>query len=197
MPSLSSMFSTPQPVGDEEAQPSAPHPSSRPPTHRGWRSSVDTIHHDHPSQRTSVATLAALEEENGKDEKKDVPSPVTITREFPNHLGSPTIPHNLANNNEKLISTRASGASNTTIDPTRTFDDRFLVTFEPNDPENPRNWSKAYRWYITFATSFLVLNATFASSAPSGLVREMMMYFGVSREVGTLLISLFVAGYCV
>ena len=77
-------------------------------------------------------------------------------------------------------------------------DERFLVTFDgPDDPENPLNWSKAYRWYLTFMASFLVLNATFASSAPSGLVLEMMAYFQISREVGALLISLFVGGYCV
>jgi hypothetical protein len=77
-------------------------------------------------------------------------------------------------------------------------DDGFLVAFDgPNDPENPLNWSKAYRWYLTFMASFLVLNATFASSAPSGLVLEMMAYFQISREIGALLISLFVGGYCV
>jgi hypothetical protein len=24
-----------------------------------------------------------------------------------------------------------------------------LVTFKPNDPENPKNWSKAFKWYCT------------------------------------------------
>jgi len=24
-----------------------------------------------------------------------------------------------------------------------------LVTFRPNDPENPKNWSKGYKWYCT------------------------------------------------
>lgn len=76
-------------------------------------------------------------------------------------------------------------------------DDRFLVTFDGlDDPENPMNWSKTYRWYLTFMASFLVFNATFASSAPTGLVREMMVHFEISREVAALLISLFVGGYC-
>lgn len=26
---------------------------------------------------------------------------------------------------------------------------RKLVTFVPNDPENPKNWSKAFKWYCT------------------------------------------------
>ena len=42
-----------------------------------------------------------------------------------------------------------------------------------------------------------VLNATFASSAPSQVIPDIIDYFGVGREVGTLTIALFVAGYCV
>lgn len=37
---------------------------------------------------------------------------------------------------------------------------------------------------------------TFASSAPEGLLPEMMSYFGFGEEVATLTISLFIAGYC-
>ncbi|KZT67533.1 MFS general substrate transporter [Daedalea quercina L-15889] len=43
----------------------------------------------------------------------------------------------------------------------------------------------------------LVLNATFASSAPEGIEEAMMAYFTFSEEVAVLTISLFVAGYCV
>jgi hypothetical protein len=35
----------------------------------------------------------------------------------------------------------------------------------------------------------LVLNSTFASSAPSGVVTDMQAYFGFSREVGILTIA--------
>ena len=38
---------------------------------------------------------------------------------------------------------------------------------------------------------------TFASSAPSGIAGDLMKDFGMSQEVATLAISLFVAGYCV
>jgi len=40
------------------------------------------------------------------------------------------------------------------------------------------------------------LNATFASSAPSGLLPQMMDYFGFGEEVATLTVSIFIAGYC-
>lgn len=78
-----------------------------------------------------------------------------------------------------------------------------------------QNWSRPYRWYITLLGGVLVLNAyvwywffllqcpyvglsrTFASSAPSGIARNLIKEFGFSTEVATLTISLFVAGYCV
>jgi len=69
-----------------------------------------------------------------------------------------------------------------------------MVRFDPGEAANPKNWSVAYRWYITGAGSLLVLNSTFASSAPSGIVGDMIEYFGFGQEVATLTVSLFVAG---
>lgn len=87
---------------------------------------------------------------------------------------------------------------------------------KPDDPDNPKRWSRPYRWYITMVGALLVFNAyvlafsshifqqhpddpssTYASSAPSGIALEMMEVFGFGREVATLTIALFVAGYCV
>ncbi|KAJ8520098.1 hypothetical protein ONZ45_g3022 [Pleurotus djamor] len=75
--------------------------------------------------------------------------------------------------------------------------DRFLVKFDDDDPSNPLNWSRLKRWYLTLASGLLVLNATFASSAPSGIVPLLMDEFHLGQTVGILTISLFVAGYCV
>lgn len=75
--------------------------------------------------------------------------------------------------------------------------DPYLVCFDEGDPANPKNWSSLRRWYLTMAGGLLVLNATFASSAPAGIVPQLIRKFGFSAEVGALTISLFVAGYCV
>lgn len=61
----------------------------------------------------------------------------------------------------------------------------------------PQNWSYGFRWYLTVLGGVLVLNSTFASSAPSGITQDVMRRFGMSQEVAVLCISLFVAGYCV
>jgi len=91
--------------------------------------------------------------------------------------------------------------------------DPWAVKFEPGERSNPKvshgsieanrfltwsqNWSVPYRWYLTSIAGLLVLNSTFASSAPSGIVRDMQVAFGFSQEVAVLTIALFVAGYCV
>ncbi|KAF7310808.1 Polyamine transporter 1 [Mycena chlorophos] len=76
--------------------------------------------------------------------------------------------------------------------------DPFLVdSFDEGDPTNPMNWSRLRRWYLTALAGVLVLNATFASAAPSGIAVQLIEHFHMSEEVGTLAISLFVAGYVV
>ncbi|KAJ3816062.1 MFS general substrate transporter [Lentinula aff. lateritia] len=51
---------------------------------------------------------------------------------------------------------------------------------------------------ISFLAGVLVLNATFSSSAPSGIADTLVEEFALSEEeVVTLTISLFVAGYCI
>lgn len=51
------------------------------------------------------------------------------------------------------------------------LDGQGYLTFAPGDVESPRNWSNARRWWISFASVVAVINATFASSAPSGILQ--------------------------
>ncbi|KAI0749843.1 MFS general substrate transporter [Daedaleopsis nitida] len=76
-------------------------------------------------------------------------------------------------------------------------EDEFEVTLALDDPANPKAWSRPYRWYITALSAILLFNATFASSAPSGIVPQLQREFHMSSEVATLTIAIFVAGYCV
>ncbi|KAF4633163.1 hypothetical protein G7Y89_g4964 [Cudoniella acicularis] len=54
------------------------------------------------------------------------------------------------------------------------------VDFAPDDIENPKNWSKARRWYITIVAVSMVVNATIASSSPSGALD------GIAESLGTI-----------
>lgn len=66
----------------------------------------------------------------------------------------------------------------------------------PDDPENPQNWSKSRKWFLTVLVSFLTVNVTFASSAPSSGTQQIAMEYRVGTVTATLITSLFLAGYC-
>src|SRR5688572_13936946 len=82
------------------------------------------------------------------------------------------------------------------LDETPFLDDDGNVGFAPGDVENPHNWSKGRRVFITIAAVMLVMNATFASSSPSGCFPSISKHFGVSSEAAGLTITLFLLGYC-
>ena len=71
-----------------------------------------------------------------------------------------------------------------------------FLDFGPGDIENPKNWSAARHWYITVVAVLLVVNATFASSSPSGALVGIAQHFQVSEEASGLVTSLFLLGYC-
>lgn len=70
-----------------------------------------------------------------------------------------------------------------------------LVTFLPNDPENPKNWSKAYKWYITMIVALTCFVVAFASSVVTADIVGVQEEFNVSEEVALLSITLFVVGF--
>jgi DHA1 family multidrug resistance protein-like MFS transporter len=70
------------------------------------------------------------------------------------------------------------------------------LDFSPGDIENPKNWTSVRRWYITIVSVLLVVNATFASSSPSGCLPGIAEHFHVSEEAANLVITLFLLGYC-
>lgn len=90
----------------------------------------------------------------------------------------------------KAPATTEGSILSTTADP-------YLVTFDVDDPTNPKNWSRGRRWYLTVISGLIVLNATFASSSPSGIFPQLVDEFKMPEKVGILTLSLFVAGYCV
>lgn len=70
-----------------------------------------------------------------------------------------------------------------------------LVTFTPNDPENPKNWSKAYKWYCTMVVAVTCFVVAFASSVITADLIGVQETFNVSEEVALLTITVFVVGF--
>ncbi|CAK1366859.1 Polyamine transporter 1 [Cercospora beticola] len=66
------------------------------------------------------------------------------------------------------------------------------LTFSPNDPSNPRNWSPGRKVFLTFIAILLVVNATFASSGPSAVLLSISSSLHVSSTASSLTVTLFV-----
>jgi hypothetical protein len=75
------------------------------------------------------------------------------------------------------------------------LEDWKLVTFTIDDPENPKNWSKAYKWYCTMVVALTCFVVAFCSSVITANLEGPMKDFGVAREVSLLTITVFVIGF--
>ncbi|TGO81778.1 hypothetical protein BPOR_1019g00010 [Botrytis porri] len=73
--------------------------------------------------------------------------------------------------------------------------DYKLVTFLPDDPENPKNWSKAFKWYITMVVALTCFVVAFASSVITADLIGVEEEFDVSEEVALVSITVFVMGF--
>lgn len=76
--------------------------------------------------------------------------------------------------------------------------DPNLVTWDgPDDPANPQNWSFWYKSWLTGVCSLMTVAVTFASSAPSSSISAIAHEFHASREVGDLILTVFLIGFAV
>ena len=70
-----------------------------------------------------------------------------------------------------------------------------LVTFKENDPENPKNFSKAYKWWCTMIVALTCFAVAFNSAVITADLVGVSEEFNVSEEVSLLTITLFVVGF--
>ncbi|KAI9148199.1 Caffeine resistance protein [Paramyrothecium foliicola] len=74
--------------------------------------------------------------------------------------------------------------------------DIFVVDwYGPDDPENPRNWSRVKRGFVTFQIVLLTFSVYIGSAIYTAGLMDVTMVFGVSTVAATLGLTLFVAGY--
>ncbi|KZT66127.1 MFS general substrate transporter [Daedalea quercina L-15889] len=95
------------------------------------------------------------------------------------------------------IPTRASNVPEALKDPEKAAQlrDTKLVTWLPDDPEDPRNWSKPYKWYITGVCAIAVVAVAFASAVVTGDFGDVQDEFHVGEVVVALSVSLMVCGF--
>lgn len=70
-----------------------------------------------------------------------------------------------------------------------------LVTFTENDSGNPKNWSKAYKWWCTMVVAFTCFVVALASSIVTADIPGPRDEFNRSEEVALVTISIFVVGF--
>lgn len=71
-----------------------------------------------------------------------------------------------------------------------------LVEFDgPDDPENPRNWSKGKKWAITASMGSMTFVVTFASSIYSVAIQQVAKEYHIGEITSTLGVSLFLLGF--
>lgn len=75
------------------------------------------------------------------------------------------------------------------------IEDYNLVTFTVGDPGNPKNWSKAFKWYCTLVVAFTCFVVAFTSSVVTPGIEGLQEEFGISETVGLLTVTLFVIGF--
>jgi hypothetical protein len=78
-----------------------------------------------------------------------------------------------------------------------TEDDPYAVTWIPEDPRNPMNFSETKKWSYTMLVAIATLAVALVSSAYTGGVVEIEEQFNIGSELATLGVSLFVLGFAV
>lgn len=76
------------------------------------------------------------------------------------------------------------------------FNKDGYLEFGPDDSRNPKNWNTSRKCFITATAILLVMNATFASSAPSANIAGISQDLHVSTEAANLVTTVFLLGYC-
>ncbi|OJD29520.1 polyamine transporter [Diplodia corticola] len=75
--------------------------------------------------------------------------------------------------------------------------DPIYLTYSIDDKENPRNWPKWKRWYITCFVSMLNVFTCLCAGGYSSGQEQLIAEFDVSAEVGTVGLSMYILGFAV
>ncbi len=73
--------------------------------------------------------------------------------------------------------------------------DHLLVTWSPNDPHNPRNWSTPKKLFVTFQICLLTTSVYIGSAIYTAGLQGVEAQFHISPVHALLGLTLFVLGY--
>ncbi|KAH8175414.1 major facilitator superfamily protein [Sarocladium implicatum] len=97
---------------------------------------------------------------------------------------------------EPGVAGRGMGALHHIRSRTRSRTNEVVIRWQPDDPENPYNWSIRKKNFVVVITAFLVVNSTMGSALPSMAIPFIAATFGVTSEQQLVLpISVYLIGY--
>jgi len=123
------------------------------------------------------------------------------------HHGAPEPPqdeenettHEMAQRDRHLSAsssqTQVNEASGVRVDPEKGRDKHVIDWYGAEDPQNPRNWSRAKKFFVTFEFCFLTFSVYIGSAIYTPGLMDVMEVFGVAQVPATLGLTLYVAGY--
>lgn len=136
------------------------------------------------------------------------PNPPSAPEPLPHHLtrrqtqpsNDPNLPYRTLSANadfDEYVLETSNGQILSTVLSHKTghLETHKLITFTLNDPANPKNWSKAYKWYCTMIVAFTCFVVALCSSVVTADIGGVSAEFGVSDEVSLLTVTLFVIGF--
>lgn len=98
----------------------------------------------------------------------------------------------LTEENNNLTRNLSSGKA---VDPEKGVNADIVDWWGPEDPENPQNWSRPKKFFVTFEICFLTFSVYIGSAIYSAGIESVTVTFGVSQVAATLGLTLFVIGY--
>ncbi|KAJ5344946.1 hypothetical protein N7541_007442 [Penicillium brevicompactum] len=161
-------------------------------------SSRSSISRYNPGEKTERADSVPSESELDRSKSEDVTfAPIATTAV---HDGAP-LQTQRSNAGKSMRSIERSWSLNdgtsvtgNEVEAGADEDTGYTVGWDENDPENPRNMSKARRWLIVVIVSLGSLCVTCTSSMYTTTYGQLMQEFNCSQEVATLGLSLFIWG---
>ncbi|OAK99024.1 MFS general substrate transporter [Phaeosphaeriaceae sp. SRC1lsM3a] len=88
-----------------------------------------------------------------------------------------------------------NAASGVRVDPEKGRDKHVIDWYGDDDPQNPRNWSRAKKFFVTFEICFLTFSVYIGSAIYTPGLMDVVEVFGVAQVPATLGLTLYVAGY--
>lgn len=79
----------------------------------------------------------------------------------------------------------------TSVDPEKGRDTNVIDWYGSNDPDNPRNWSTAKKFFVTFEICFLTFSVYIGSAIYTAGIQDVVRVFGVSQVAATLGLTLY------